>query len=138
MRPEETFDLYTILRKRNVSLEEWLDHHNIFSIEEFDKTAPGLAKNQLCSISAEMKQAAHGLLCKSSEVNIILPQKEEQSSLTTNSISDSLIPVEPLEVKKKRPSKKSSSNEVLEMVVLDTSDPTSVSEKETTNEKNKS
>jgi hypothetical protein len=118
MRKPDLFDLYVILNRRGVSLNEWLDFHEINSIKEFNEKGERIATEQGCYISDKMRADT-------------LPLVEVRAMKTFQKVVDMaqpLITESAPENKKKRANKKNSSQESATVIVSETSESPTIEE----------
>lgn len=121
---KELLDLYFVLKKRNVSLEEWLKFHELNSVEAFAERADEIAARIDCMISDKMR---------SDVLNLLKPKEES----LVESVKPTENMIQNVDAKRKTKVKKSSSNVSPDVVKLDTSesliDETSLKEKSNEN-----
>lgn len=85
MIKSDILDLYTMLKRRKTSLQEWLDYNEINSIEDLDTKGLSVAGSQGCEISIEMKNDILEIFNKENETSI-----EDQAVDSVSSTTDSI------------------------------------------------
>jgi len=80
------YDLYYFLKRRKISLEDWLRHNNINSIEEFNNSKSRIEVELGCAISGIMQDEVTEILStkKEQEIDVSACQTNEAMVLDNN------------------------------------------------------
>jgi hypothetical protein len=113
-------DLYTVLKRRNVSIEEWLEFHEINSIRDLNEKGEQIAAEKGYYLSEEFRVVALPLAQARAEKDF---QKALDITRARSKAADTSPELEKVATtKEQKRKKKVSSNEVESVVVSDTSD----------------